>query len=340
MLSWFNRNVSGPPSVPKSTDLGHDTGSNPPVLPPAASSHTNHGATTEATTMAEVGAATSSEQPQKTVFTAALSTPHDAVLEDLQGHHPGHDPPTHIDPTPSASVLGMQSLDTLPAAASEAPGSAVSSSSPPPESFYDPFTGGLVGVLARTSSAKQSGEELWAHLARIRALQAEVAGLHVTMEGIGLGEPAVPRLRSTTPRAVGERLTDGEDSDGNGGSEVEERRALEFERAERRFDGRREEIEQIMTKLDELSLALAAFHALDTPGVNFTAASRSTTMSTGAPRARHSTLRHPDLRRISSDTSVHGREEIFDSPASFQVQLPHVQEPESDAERADADSPI
>ena len=250
MLSWFNRNVSGPPSVPgpKPSDVGHDTGSKQPVLPPAASSHTNHGPTTATTPTAGAGAL-ESEQPQKPVFTAALSTPHDAVLANLQGHHSDQDPSVPIDPTPSASVLGLQSLDTLPAATSEAPGSAVSSSSPPPESLYDPFTGSLIGALARTSSAKQGGEELWAHLARIRALQAEVAGLHVTMEGIGLGEPAVPRLRSTTPRAVGERLTDDQDSDGDGGSEVEERRALEFERAERRFDGRREEIEQIMTKV-------------------------------------------------------------------------------------------
>ncbi|KAI9460511.1 hypothetical protein BJY52DRAFT_257721 [Lactarius psammicola] len=331
MLSWFNRNVSGPSSVP---------GPKPPVLPPAASSHTNDVPTMATATTAEAGAALSSEPPQKRVFTATLNTPHDAVLAELQGHHPDPDPSAPIDPTPSASVLGMQSLDTLPAATSEAPGSVVSSPSPPSESLYDPFTGGLIGVLTRTSSAKRSGEELWAHLARIRALEAEVAGLHVTMEGVGLGEPAVPRLRSTTPRAVGERLADDEDSDGDGGSEVEERRALEFERAERRFDGRREEIEQIMTKLDELSQALAAFHALDSPGVNFTAASRTTTMSTAAPLARHSTLRHPDLRRISSDTSIRGREEIFDSPASLQAPLPNVQEPESDAEPADPDTPI
>lgn len=63
-------------------------------------------------------------------------------------------------------------------------------------------------------------------------------------------------------------------------------------------------------------------------------------MSTAAPLARHSTLRHSNLRRISSDTSVRGREEIFDSPASFQAPLPHSQELESDAERADADTPI
>ncbi|KAH9081726.1 hypothetical protein EDB83DRAFT_2512576 [Lactarius deliciosus] len=245
---------------------------------------------------------------------------------NCKGHHPDHDPSARIDPTPSVSVLGLQSLDTLPAATSEAPGSVVSSSSPPPESLYDPFTGGLIGALTGTSSTKRSGEELWAHLARIRALQAEVAGLHVTYGG-------------TTPRAVGERLADDEDSDGDGGSEVEERRALEFERAERRFDGRREEIEQIMSKLDELSQALAAFHALDAPGVNFTA-SRTTTMATAAALARPSVLRHPDLRRISSDASVRGHEEIFDSPASLQAPLPNVQESESDAEHADPDTPI
>ncbi|KAH9065817.1 hypothetical protein EDB87DRAFT_1679521 [Lactarius vividus] len=318
MLSWFNRNVSGPPNVP-----GTKPGSKPPVLPPATSSRINDVPTMATTTTAEAGAAPSSEQPQKRAFTTALNTPHDAVLAELQGHHPDHDPSARIDPTPSVSALGMQSLDTLPAATSEAPGSVVSSSSPPPESLYDPFTGGLIGALTRTSSTKRSGEELWAHLARIRALQAEVAG--------------------ATPRAVGERLADDEDSDGDGGSEVEERRALEFERAERRFDGRREEIEQIMTKappqLDELSQALAAFHALDAPGVNFTA-SRTTTMLTAAPLVRPSVLRHPDLRRISSDASVRGQEEIFDSPASLQAPLPNVQEPESDAEHVDPDTLI
>ncbi|KAH8997371.1 hypothetical protein EDB92DRAFT_2112105 [Lactarius akahatsu] len=312
MLSWFNRNVSGPPNVPEP-----EPGSKPPVLPPATSSGLNDVPTMATTTTAEAGP--SSEQPQKRAFTTALNTPHDAVLAELQGHHPDHDPSTRIDLTPSVSVLGLQSLDTLPAATSEVPGSVVSSSSPPPD-----------------------GEELWAHLARIRALQAEVAGLHVTMEGIGLGEPAVTRLRSATPRAVGERLADDEDSDGDGGSEVEERRALEFERAERRFDwaeGRDRTDHDQAPQLDELSQALAAFHALDAPGVNFTA-SRTTTMSTAAALARPSVLRHPDLRRISSDTSVRGHEEIFDSPASLQAPLPNVQESESDAEHADPDTPI
>ena len=322
MLSWFNRNVSGPPSVPgpKPSDVGHDTGSKQPVLPPAASSHTNHGPTTATTPTAGAGAL-ESEQPQKPVFTAALSTPHDAVLANLQGHHSDQDPSVPIDPTPSASVLGLQSLDTLPAATSEAPGSAVSSSSPPPESLYDPFTGSLIGALTRTSSAKQGGEELWAHLARIRALQAEVAGLHVTMEGIGLGEPAVPRLRSTTPRAVGERLTDDQDSDGDGGSEVEERRALEFERAERRFDGRREEIEQIMTKVRPSAYICVCVcrHGACADWVNATAG-RALTSSCGVSRSRYTWCQlygrfalHDHVDRCPAGTSIYPETSRFSS---------------------------
>ncbi|KAN0128848.1 hypothetical protein V8E53_013346 [Lactarius tabidus] len=66
----------------------------------------------------------------------------------------------------------------------------------------------FMGTLTLTSSAKQNGKEL-----------PKVAGLLVTMEGIGLGEWAVTHLWSTIPRAVGECLTD---SDEDGGSEVEE----------------------------------------------------------------------------------------------------------------------
>jgi hypothetical protein len=55
------------------------------------------------------------------------------VLAGLQGHLPGHDHSARTDATPSASALGMQSIDTLPAAASDAPGSIATSTSPPPD---------------------------------------------------------------------------------------------------------------------------------------------------------------------------------------------------------------
>jgi hypothetical protein len=157
----------------------------------------------------------------------------------------------------------MQSIDTLPAAASDAPGSvATTTTSPPPEPFYDPFTGVAIGVLSPTSSAKNSGsgssEDLWAHLTRIRSLQADVARLHLTMEGIGIGDSVTPHLRSAAPRAVGERLEDDEDSDGGGG-EAEKRRAREFERSEQMFDRRKEEIGQIMAKASVHPLFLIPF---------------------------------------------------------------------------------
>jgi hypothetical protein len=48
---------------------------------------------------------------------------------------------------------------------------------------------------------------------------------------------------------VGERLEDDENIDGDGGVEAEKRRAREFERSEQRFDRRKEEIGQIMSKV-------------------------------------------------------------------------------------------
>jgi hypothetical protein len=262
----------------------------------------------------------------------------------------------------------MQSIDTLPAAASDAPTSVATSSSPLSELLYDPFTGATIGALSPTSSANQSSEALWAHLGRIRSLQADVARLHVTMEGIGLGESVVPRhLRSTGPRPVGERLEedDEENSDGDGASEAERRRAREFERYERRFDGRKEEIGQIMakvgcarsshrslqstdsavfrrTQLDELSQALGAFHALDTPMFNAAAAASPSTTASTTPAPRRPNLHHSDLRRVSVEGSTpRGREGIFDSPASIQEPLPLFEEPEGRAEplRPEASAP-
>lgn len=273
MLSWFTRNASKPskpppsrsnaseqpqprteitPSaVPKGKPTAQESSHHPTVAPPPVVDAPPPAATT-----------LTSEQPRKVTFTAALSTPHDAALAELQGH----DPTAHTDRTPSTSALGMQSIDTLPAAASEAPNSVATSTSPPPESLFDPFTGLPLGTLSPTSlSGKNSsgtGEDLWAHLTRIRSLQADVSRLHLTMEGIGLGDSVTPRLRSTAPRAVGERLED-DDEIGDGGaaaagSEAEKRLAREFERSEQGFDRRKEEIGQIMAKV-RASLACCKF---------------------------------------------------------------------------------
>lgn len=258
MLSWFSRTSKSSKTTPSHSDGSEQqepqTVIAPSTVPEEEPSSQDPAQRTQAPPAAigasPVAAASVSEQPRKSTFTAALNTPHDAILAELQGHHSGHDPSARADSTPSTSALGMQSIDTLPAPASDVPGSIATTSSPPPESLYDPFTGVMMGVLSPTSSAaKQSSEDLWAHMSRIRSLQAEVARLHVTMEGIGLGESAVTHPGSPTPRAVGERLEDDENSEADGGYEAEKQRAREFERSERRFDGRKEEIGQIMSKV-------------------------------------------------------------------------------------------
>jgi len=257
MLSWFNRNVPKP-SLSHTDDAEQQqphTAVSPPVVPEAGSRDPTHLTVAQPALGTPLVATTLTPEPQqrKETFTAALSTPHDAVLAELHGHgHPGPDPSARADatPSPSAPGTGMQSLDTLPAAASDALDSVPTSPTSHPDALYEPFTGATIGFLSPT--AKKVNEDLWAHLSRIRSLQADVARLHLTMEGIGLdAESAVPPLlRSTGPRAVGERLEDDEEnSEGDGGSEAERRRARELERSERMFDGRKEEIGQVMAKV-------------------------------------------------------------------------------------------
>ncbi|KAF8506782.1 hypothetical protein F5888DRAFT_33647 [Russula emetica] len=358
MLSWFTRNTSKPSKPPPPSEQQQPrTEVAPSLIPkekPSSQEATTHPIAAPAAVIDAPPAATAptSEQPQKGVFTAALNTPHDAVLAELHGHPTGHDLPARANPnaTPSTSALGMQSIDTLPPAASDTPGSIATSTSPPPESLHDPFTGMTIGILSPISPARNnsSSEELWAHLSRIRSLQADVARLHLTMEGIGLGDPDASHLRSTSPRPVGERLEDDENIDadgggsGSGGVEAEKRRAREFERSEQRFDRRKEEIGQIMSKLDEVSQALAAFHALDTPVFNpaVAATSRPTTVSS-TPVRHHPTSRPPDLHRVSLEASARGREDIFvDSPLVSHEPLSSLEEPETRVEHAPPDASV
>jgi hypothetical protein len=67
-----------------------------------------------------------------------------------------------------------------------------------------------------------SGEDLWAYLIRICSLQADVARLHLTLEGIGLGDSVTPHSRNDGD--------ENSDRDG-GGFGAEKWRAREFERS-------------------------------------------------------------------------------------------------------------
>lgn len=100
-------------------------------------------------------------EPKRRAQTSAQSQPHDAVVAE------------RMDQGVSAP---LQSADTLPTAPSEAPGSVM----PELDRLFDPHTGATLGTFAPPQMANgQAREELWAHLSRIRALQAEIANLHV-----------------------------------------------------------------------------------------------------------------------------------------------------------------
>ena len=167
-----------------------------------------------------------------------------------------------------------------------------------PEPIHDPFTGHLLGTLhskhASAPGAGSSGsgpddgihphphqhrehgptpassgddasaafdaarDELWAHLGRIRALQSEIATLHVQMEGTGLGEhkgPGTGRRVSSTVGPVGGPRTSvsgsGAEWEDEEDEEAEARREREgeFGRLTGRFERRQDAVDGVMGKV-------------------------------------------------------------------------------------------
>ena len=118
-------------------------------------------------------------EPKRRALTSAQSHPHDAVVAELRGQRPDHDTSARMDQVTTAP---LQSADTLPTAPSEVPGTVM----PELDRLFDPHTGAALGTFTPPQPANgQAREELWAHLARIRALQAEIAGLHVRCQPSG-----------------------------------------------------------------------------------------------------------------------------------------------------------
>ncbi|KAH9947153.1 hypothetical protein B0H21DRAFT_740507, partial [Amylocystis lapponica] len=233
--------------------------------------------------------------------TAALSTPHDAVLAEIYGR------PSTLSPLKtdvgshaqgprifSPSFAGLQS--------------AASSPDHSPEPVYDPFTGGLAGVIVpprperdrepSNAPLDQVKDELWAHLARIRELQSEIAGMHVQMEGIGLGE------EWEDPDAAAEHGKAARDA--------------EFTQLTESFKTRRTAIDGIMDKLGDLSKSLTTFHALPTPAMDFTTTRSTTKESTG-------TTISPDLRGPTRSTTAASNVNaavLPESPVSIELESP------------------
>ncbi|GJE99634.1 hypothetical protein PsYK624_159050 [Phanerochaete sordida] len=206
--------------------------------------------------------------------TAALATPHDAVLAELQGRTPrvGSSQlsgPAVTTPAPPAAGPPQPQPQTSPL-----------SSEASPEPVYDPFSGGLAYVLpprspedAAAAAAggggfEQSKDELWARLARIRELQSEIAVMHLQMEGVGAGDGRVHRkahARTPTENILGDEWPDPEEEE----ADKKRERDSEFANLAQAFAGRHASIDNIMGKLDDLSKALTAFHALPTPTMEF-----------------------------------------------------------------------
>ena len=207
--------------------------------------------------------------------TAALSTPHDTVLAELQGHKSrmgGHakvegSPGLSSLPTvPSQTELQLDPSVTKSPPTTQSPGSTSSpvGSAPSPEPIYDPYTGNIAFVVPPPAVSEhaaahfeQAKDELWAQLGRIRELQSEIAQRHLQMEGIGASEgrltKKMPARTHTDTIVVGEEYPDPAEEE----QEKRKAREAEFDTLAKTFEGRHAAIDGIMDKVRSLLLPAA-----------------------------------------------------------------------------------
>ncbi|KAI0348358.1 hypothetical protein BDW22DRAFT_1319673 [Trametopsis cervina] len=215
-------------------------------------------------------------------ITAAISTPHDALLAELHGQRPDVTTSAKLD-TDFSALSVIPSLGSLERPAASPGRSNTASPAGSPEPLYDPVTGALAYIVpsahdADSSPFEQAKDELWSQLGRIRELQSEVAIMHTNMEGIGAGNSRKPKRSATRTHSdtiVGEDWPDPAEVE----QEQSKARDVEFASLSQVFEGRHAAIGKIMDKLDELSKSLTSFHALPTPAMIYT--SRNNTKDTG-----------------------------------------------------------
>lgn len=239
-------------------------------------------------------------------FTTPTSTPYDFVFTEA---------PTRISVSSSGAQNARNSglLQAPQIARSQRNPSTVNLAEEDPEGtdrLFDPFTGRPIAVLndAKQEPALQSipqgdtlqgdspvdvgskhrssgdledpvRQTMWDYLARIRSLQAEVAAMHLTMDGHALGDPwgTRPGVRSRSgsvnynkeglktafsdgsstkiPTAVSEgvlpktRVAGDSDSDEEArGKKKKEKRAEEFGELDRMFEKKQEALKSVMVK--------------------------------------------------------------------------------------------
>ncbi|EJU03909.1 hypothetical protein DACRYDRAFT_106069 [Dacryopinax primogenitus] len=181
------------------------------------------------------------------------------------------------------------------------------------EQDYNPYTGAplrkLVPLQSPVTSPSSSGlaspssepgknaepslsQQLWAHLALVRKLQAELAQQHIEMEnvtgrwsgeGLGLGEKGEKVDKVVDLGARGAAKNMGDEKEKEKEREKEKEKEREREREERGKQ-RQEAVKAIMSKLDELSRAVTAYHGTVTPSLDLT--------PLNAGRQRSQTLSH------------------------------------------------
>ncbi|GJJ09805.1 hypothetical protein Clacol_004029 [Clathrus columnatus] len=263
--------------------------------------------------------AQSQPQPIPEPYIAATPNPHDSAISEIRN--------------------GLRQVESL--ARPQRSTNAVTEQSPsgdtPTEPLYDPATGEQRGTFDKTHpaspadsagpfdnvTAELTNDEVWSHLARIRELQSEIAKMHTHMEGVG-----------DTKHVLDIDVDVDIDVDSVPTQEEEEaaKRQKEFEKLPRRFKGRSENIEAVMTKLDELSKTVMAFHALQPPPLNFKNTISEEIIDDNPPSSPSLPVNIRNTQ-ISLPSSVLGprtttrnqfsSEVMHDSPTSFQSNFIH-----------------
>ncbi|KAF9015644.1 hypothetical protein BDQ17DRAFT_1341411 [Cyathus striatus] len=310
----------------------------------------------------------------KTAFDG-ITTPHDTVLSRLTGavqvsSQQGGAPEQETINGPN--ILQPHVSPSIPA---KSTGSIQSSPRPPSlqDPLQDPFDGSTIGMLAPQDSSMdarnndQKAEEMWTHLSRVLELQGEIAMMHMNMEGIRLGKagdakskgkgssspsgstttpshpPMKPPRFESTLSQLDPAIRRAHERDGGEGvdvpdEEAEQNRIREeqFARLADQFEGRKEAINDIMDKLENLSEALTEFNALPIPNIEFPSSRHSTKpperlspamsnlSSTGilpqslsrSKPSQPSKVRHPPVPSVIVRPTEGSMPHLFDSPVS------------------------
>ena len=178
---------------------------------------------------------TSTEKAPKRAFPTAYTTPHDAIIVDLQAPRTiPVDAPSATDEqvvSPEPEFTATREPRTDPKFLSPMSGPQYSGlQSPHTQLLLDPFDGNVLGVLVphqeqgsanedmspsqvnlstnrdinvSTNNTDTRSEAVWTHLSRILDLQGQLSKMHLEMEGIGTGKAADSKRKKQKQRDEG-----------------------------------------------------------------------------------------------------------------------------------------